>query len=91
MNTRIAPARAQLFRNLYAAERSEAAYAELVELIETSDRFAEKSAAREAIAYELQRLRDTAAEMERDCDECRFAVIDAGHTFEDYEAWSAAR
>lgn len=91
MTARTAPARAHLFRNLADAERSEAAYAELVDLIENSDRFPENSPAREAISYELGRLREIAAEMERDCDKCRFALIDNGHTFEEYESWSAAR
>lgn len=80
----------QLFRNLYNSEKTGAAYAELVALVEHSARIQAGGDSTSYVVFreELDRLRNALAEMEDDADDCRDKIIAAGYTPEQYEAWT---
>lgn len=76
-----------LFRALLSAEETGRAYAELASIIEHSARVQLGGPRAEIARRELARLVDLVAEMEDDADHCRDAIIEAGYTPEQYEAW----
>lgn len=73
------PLASRLFRDLLSAERSADAHRRLADHL--------TAALREVFTEAARRAADTAGEMEDDADTCRDAVIHAGLTPADYEAW----
>lgn len=77
----------QLFRDLLSAEETARSYAELAAIIESSARVQLGGPRSEIARRELARLIDLAEEFENDADHRRDAIISAGYTPEQYEAW----
>lgn len=93
MNTRSTFSASRLFRDLDSAERTAQAYRELVELYRHSARMHANphTVAGEIFRAELARLEAMVDEHEADADDRRGAVLAAGYTPEQYDAWQAKR
>lgn len=76
----------QHFRDLFAAEQTAAGYQALVAILEAAKT---PETYTPIFAEELRRLVELVEEFENDADERRDAILEAGFTPEQYEAWMA--
>jgi len=85
-----------VFRQLRNTEIVAAGYRHLAELVaealnETDRDLAPGGLVGALFERELARLRNLAAEMDDEADDCRNAILELGYTPEQYEAWNAKR
>jgi len=78
----------RLFANLQTADRTENAYRNLWQILALAAEAHPGTIHAEITKREADRMRELVDEYTADSDDCRAAILAAGYTPEDYEAWT---